>query len=779
MPKKDLPTIVNICDRAIKVVIYTLIFLLPLFFLPFTSDIIDFNKQLLVTIFAFVALFLWIIKTLFLGNFTFRKNKLHIFAAVLFLSCLISTVFSSSRYISFWGWPQSISYSMLSIIGFLIIYFLVSNNFSKKEVFNSFFLLAISTLLAEIYGILQIVGIHIIPIAVTQTDSFNTVGSVGSFGFLLASLLPLFMVFAMRSQRWWRVLFITQIILIFIAAIIVGYNFLWWLVAAGSILIIIFGIFKRDFFNGRWMFIPMLFFIVSLFFIIFNPQIKIIPPKPVEVFVSNNANFNIDLRTLKTYPIQGSGLGTFAYDFTKYKDPSFNNSSLWNITFGAGSSKVSTQLATTGILGLLALLALMIFPIFYGIKYSISSKSEEESFLVLGILSSIIVINLGYFLYNANFSLDFLYFFFIASLTALIFKDNKTYSLEPSSFLTLGIMFTFVICFVFGLGIFFLDGQRYIAEINYYNGVTAWQKGQKDNAINDIKSALSENPNSDLYARQLAVFSLSKLQDELSVANNTPSNQEKSKIQALISDSVSASTLATNLGEQSTDDWSTRGYICQNLIGAVSDAQTCAIQSYDKAIFLSPTNPYLLVQEGNIYMAQASSTAQGQARDTILSKAKDYFTKAIALKNDYSLAYFQLGLAYKLENNSQKEIANFQNAERYSPNDDNLAYQIGLNYYQDGNWQKAELELQRTLTINSTYTSAMYYLGLTYDKEGKESSSISEFSRLLQIDPTNQNIKNIINNLKAGKAALSNSTQQVTPSNDSTGSTHTGTTKIK
>ena len=72
---------------------------------------------------------------------------------------------------------------------------------------------------------------------------------------------------------------------------------------------------------------------VSLFFILLSPQIPWIPQKANEIFLSQKASVNISLQAIKERPIFGSGPGTFSYDFLKFKDPNFSQSSLWGVVF--------------------------------------------------------------------------------------------------------------------------------------------------------------------------------------------------------------------------------------------------------------------------------------------------------------------------------------------------------------------------------------------------------------------------------------------------------------
>ena len=122
----------KICDFITKYSIYVLVFFTPILFLPWTSEILDFNKQALLVLLIFVSLFSWMLKVLISGTFKLNLNKAGIFAVILFLAYLFSTIFSADKFGSFWGWPRITAESFVSIIGFFALYFIASNVFSKK-----------------------------------------------------------------------------------------------------------------------------------------------------------------------------------------------------------------------------------------------------------------------------------------------------------------------------------------------------------------------------------------------------------------------------------------------------------------------------------------------------------------------------------------------------------------------------------------------------------------------------------------------------------------------
>jgi len=447
--------------------------------------------------------------------------------------------------------------------------------------------------------------------------------------------------------------------------------------------------------------LPMFFLVVSLFFVILNPQINWLPQKNSEVSITQQAGLSIASRTLKLAPILGSGPGTFSYDFSKFKSPSFSASSLWNITFNKSSSKVLNNLATTGALGLLALLALMVFPIFYGIKFFVGKKENSGadktekssnqiySILLLGLLVALVEESIAYFVYNSNITLDFVYFFVIAAIIGLVSQNKKEYALKSSPLLTLATTFVFILVFIFGMGILILDGQRYAAEVNYNKGLADYQAGHKADGLKKLELAITLNSGSDLYYAQLSQAYLLNLQDELQNSKSTAlSDAEKTKIQTLISNSVNAGKISTDINPRDSNNWSSRGYVYQSLAGVLPDASTWAINSYDSALKLDPNNPYLFLQEGNVYLAEAESSPSVSAdqKNTFLMQAQKQLEKAVAL--------------------------------------------------------------------NPNYSDALYSLGIVYDYLGQEDKALNTFTALQQLNPTNTDISAILAKLKAGKSAF-------------------------
>ncbi len=767
MPKEPF-SLIKFCDTVLKYSLYALVFLLPILFLPWTSNVLDFNKQAILVLFVFIALFAWLTRVLVSGKLSLNLNKTHFAVLALFLVFLASTLFSVDKHGSFWGWPSVTSESLLTILCFALFYFLVSNAFSKKQIFNLINILAVSGCIAVFVGVLQLLGVFM-PFDFAKTASFNTVGMVGGLGLFAAILLPLLIILEIYSSKWFRVIFGIGLGLTAVVLVLINYTIVWWVALVSCALLVLLGVVKRELFDLRWLGLPMFFLVLALFFILLQVQLPTIQ-KPVEVYLKQSTSFEIISNMMKENPVLGAGPGNFSYVFSKYKTAELNQGLLWNFRFDSAGSKVLNVLATTGILGLASFLALIGFVVFYGIKFllnkSLAAEEQKKYLLVLsgGLLVAFLSQIAAYFFYGSNLTLDFLFFFLAACFVGLSVEEKKEFPLNPSSLLTLGVTFVATLFFIFGLGLLVLDGQRYLGEVNYAKGVSYFAEGQRDKGIQGLENAVRLNSKSDIYLTQLSQAYLLRLGDV--VSNTSLSDEDRSSIsQLLVNNSINASKMATDVNPKNVENWNARGIIYQNLIGTIGGAEDWAISSYDGAINLDPNNPYYFTQKGIVYMTKAATvdSSDSAKKNEDFEKAKEQFDKAIELKSDYAPARFQIAMIYQAKGQIAEEIQALEEARQYSPNDVGLLFQLGLVYYQKNGYNNAKSNLEAAVSLSPNYANALYFLGLTYYKLGQNGKAIEKFEKISSLNPSNEEIKTIINNLNAGKDPLSGISQENPP----------------
>jgi len=766
------------CDTVSKTAIYILVFLLPLFFLPWTANILDFSKQALLIVLVFISLFAWIIRSLVLGKISLNLSKIHIPVLVFLAVVFLSTIFSSWTYGSFWGWPLINSESLLSLVCLTLLYLLITNIFKKKEVFYLITALVFSGFLASLLGVFQMFGKFLIPMAITKAASFNTVGSVNKLGLLSVVILSLIIGLLIVSKKGFlRFILAIALILSTFLLVLVNFSIIWWTVIVAAGLIMAFGMQKTNFFDNRFLILPMFFLAIALFFIFFQFQIPGLPARSVEVFLTQKTSFNVALYSLKEKPIFGSGPGTFIYGFSKYKDVGFNANPFWNVRFDSAKSKVTNILATMGSLGILSFLAMIGMFIFYGARFLFKGPVFSENDLVkqgldqkslwalsAGIFMGFVALSFSFFFYSSNLTLEFVFFLLMASLAVLISPPRRDFLLKPSSLFTLVITFVFTIVFILGLGLFILEGQRYLAEVYYLRGIKAGQLGQTDTALNYLEKAAKINPKTDLYWRELSQIYIAKIGDEIA-RTDISQDEINQRVQFLINNTVNSSKGATDINPNNVANWSIRGFAYQSLVGVVGGVKDWAKSSYEEALKLEPTNPYYPTQIGITLLKDVNfmSEERKKEREMAITEARGYFESALELKPDYSPAHFQLAMTYQAEGKIEEAANQLEKIKAIAPQDVGLAFQLGLLYYQNGNYKLAEVELERAVTINPSYANALYFLGLTYEKRGKVLASIEKFERLAELNPGNNQIQIILSNLRSGKSILKGIVEEIPP----------------
>ena len=751
----------NLFSKISKISIYLLVFLLPIFFLPFTTSVLDFNKQTLLIFLVFISLFCWLLKSLQEGKISLNFSIFNLSVVILFLVLGLSTIFSSWSYGSFWGWPLNVAPAFLTTFCFILLYFLIVNTFQKTEIFGLFLTLALSGFLVVLSGGLQLFGKFYFPFDFAKISSFNTIGTVNSLGIFAALLLPLIISLIFISKRLVKVLLmifgLADLALIFL----VNFWIAWIVLLIGLAAILIFGISRRETFPTSWLVLSMFLVVISLCFGIFRIMIPGLPATPLEVSPSQRATFNITKQTLMAEsPVSlllGSGPSTFVYDYSKFKPETINQTVLWAVRFGSGASEILDKLATTGILGLLSFLAILATFFWLAIKALIRSVKVEKKdslwVLGLGIFSSWLAAVVSLFFYPVNLPLSFLFWIFTAGF--LVFAEGqkvKTWELKAGSLANIGVSFLFIFILIFGAGLFFLAGQRYIAQIRHLEGIRAFQRGDNQAAVNSLLSAISHTAGSqDDYWRDLSQIYLFRINEEL-LKKDVPTEELQKTIPPLVSNAVNSAKQATDIAPKNVANWSVRGFVYRNVFNLITGAEDWAIKSYEEAIKLEPTNPYLYTELGRIYLAKDEK-----------DQAREQFQKALDLKSDYAPAHFQMATLSVLEGKTDEAIEKMETAKTLSPFDVGVAFQLGVLYYNDKKFDKAKAEFERAISLNENYSNARYFLGLIYDQENKKSEAISQFEKIAELNPDNEEVKQILANLKTGKPALEGITPDQPP----------------
>ena len=118
-----------------------------------------------------------------------------------------------------------------------------------------------------------------------------------------------------------------------------------------------------------------------------------------------------------------------------------------------------------------------------------------------------------------------------------------------------------------------------------------------------------------------------------------------------------------------------------------------------------------------------------------LSKASDYYEKALSFDPDFYLAYFQLGVLQKKQGKSSMAINSLKKVLEIKPDHDKTWFTLGTAYESDGNSDEAIQHYSKAIEINPGYSKAYGNLGklLTEKNDYKRAEDI--LKTIIQIDP--------------------------------------------
>ena len=760
----------DIIDEAIKKIIYILVVLIPIWFLPITVNAIEFNKQILMVLLVVIALILWFVKILNKGEIRWRSNILNIALGAFALIFILSTIFSIRPYGSLVGWASHLSNSLINILCFIALYFLIVNNFrSLKETFGLLFAFLVSSAIVIAIGFLQIWSGFILPWDITKLVSFNTMGSVNSLGIFAAIVMTLVSSLLFVIKRNGVKLFLLLLGLLSLILIInINFWVVWLVLAIGMAVILMLGLMQMVQLEEKisWIALPIALLAISLIFLFFKPTLPLKPNLPIEVGLSYKSGLNVITDILKEKPILGSGPETFAFDYAKYKPKEINQTAFWNIRFSNAPAGILSLTSDLGILGLIGFLAIIILFIFKAISNLIKAKENHDTlkrFLGIGIFAGWFGLTVSWFLYPQNFVLMFVFWLlFSLYLAEESSQKEGTYNLRKSSKVLLIASFSFIVIIVAIIGLLYIMGTRFVAEAVYKQGINVVEKeGDIDAGVTKLIKSTVINPYEDNTYQALAQLFNLKLQQD-ATNEDLSAEQKANLVQADAVNVINAATQTTILSPKDASNWLLRGQIYRGLINVINGASEWAETSYNEAIKLEPSNPFVYLELGRLNANRAdliveeakTDTEQKKKWDEYLNVALENLNKAIELKPNYAAAHFEIAQIFNRQGKLTEAIKKMEINYQLLPNNSGAAFQLGVLYYRDEQYDKAKAALINAIVIDDDYANARYFLGLIYDKENNKEDAIDQFERIAALNPDNEQIKQILTNLKSGLSAL-------------------------
>ncbi|PIS13756.1 hypothetical protein COT65_02465 [Candidatus Shapirobacteria bacterium CG09_land_8_20_14_0_10_47_13] len=475
----------NLLDKVISWGLVVLVFLVPLFFLPVTSNFYEFNKNILLLLGTGLLLLAWVGKMVLQQKITFKHTAFDLPILALALVFSASTLLAAAnKWATLWS-PQATG----TIWGLTALYFLITNNLTAKTVTRLLAGITIPGVILTLLALATFTGLgeKLFPaggsLAWLGSKTFTPAGNLVALATFLAVLLVINLtrVYADRKANN--------------RGLPLALNLL-----AGLVIAVGFG--------------------VTLY-----QLIAVIKP----ILLPYSISWAIAIEAFKNYPLLGVGPDSFLEAFSRFRPVVFNSLPIWANRFGAASNWYFQLLTVVGILGLIPVVWLAL-----GVL-----KNKVAPHILLPLL--LIFLILGFL--PANFLLLFLLWILLAVLALNL--PTKEYA--ESGRILAGIFLVVVIVIV-GAGVW-LGVKTYRAEIYFYQSLQALAQNKGTETYNLQIKAITDNPQADLYHLAYSQTNLALANALASQTNLTEQNKQdvSQLVQQAIQEAKTAVTLNPRL----------------------------------------------------------------------------------------------------------------------------------------------------------------------------------------------------------------------------------------
>ncbi|KKW44998.1 MAG: hypothetical protein UY95_C0010G0012 [Parcubacteria group bacterium GW2011_GWA2_56_7] len=750
-------------ERTSFGLLLALVFLLPVFFLPTSLDVLETNKQALLVILVACAALAFVGNVLIKKQLTWARGWYNVLPVLLLLSAMISAFVSLGSVVSWLGGSGQEYQSILTTLALTGLFFLVINlvrTDGQERLLFSLFLLSASLVLFS--TVLQSFGVFAFPWEFLQARAFNTVGTVNALGLfgIVASVFGtgLWLVSGREERevflagRWGsceRGLIVWVVLSTLFLLLAIDFWVLWTVLLTGSLCLFVFGIARaQEFPHTNRFLLPMLMVVVALLFLVLQRPYNL--ALPVEVTPTFSASVSIAGETLNAHSWWfGSGPGTYAYDYAAFRPLDVNATSFWNVRFDRGHSYLLTLLSTNGVVGVGAWLLLVLVLFFGSLRILVTEKRHVVWKMHVVLFSTWLTLIVSAFLYSWNMTLQTLFYLFTALMALQLFHHRSDIRLARSPRMGLLLSFLFVLFSIGIVTVCFLVIQRHVADVSFARAIRADRAGAPmDEVLSALDRAATQNRYQDVYYRNLAEGLLHKIREEIGPGTEALTPERAAFVQALTAGSVNAAKRATDLAPYQVQNWRTRGDVYRELMPILSDAYTFGVVSYERAVALEPNNPLNHVGLARVYLLDANLKAQLLQSDNVtvreeatrtrlnaLTKAETSLARAIELKPDYALAHYYLALVFDQAGKTHEALSKLEAVRAYNPLDVGVAFQIGLLAMRTDQLDYAKQEFERAVTLLPTYANARWFLASVYEAEGNVAQAIQELQILSDLLP--------------------------------------------
>lgn len=539
----------KIINKIINFLLGLILFLFPLFFVPFLYEPFDLGKRSFLMVFGFLVYILWGIKILLEKKINYRISSIFKISIVFLIILGLSTFISSPNKI----YSLNSTFGLLSFIVIIFTYVLIKNLGLVK---NLLYPLLASGAVLSLITLAAFLSKTNIPI-----NFFSTIININTTTSFTGGLIP-------------QTIFLLEMLPL-------------------SFLLVF-----SEFENKRL--IKTIAASILGFFIIIGLGISIyLLTTSKAVLLPQQTAWSIALESLKNTrsAIIGLGPGQFINAFTSFKPMSFNLSEYWNVSFASSANWYFQLVTEIGLIGLAIYLFLATKVIKSGLSIINTAIIQRKLTINLAIFFSLLLNIVLQFFLPLNFFLLAMFFILLA-----LFKEpnEKEKQLDLANLGKLTLLLFVPIVIIWGV-IFFFVGKVNLA--GYYFSQSLKLLNSNPVKAYDLQiKAIAVDQNQPIYRIQYSQTNFA-LANSLA-AKKDLTDQDRATITQLIQQSIREAKSAVTIDQNNAASWENLAIIYRNLINFAQGADSWTIAAYQQALNLDPLNPALRIDFGGLYFGQ-------------------------------------------------------------------------------------------------------------------------------------------------------------------------------
>lgn len=504
--------------RVIRWSFHLLVVVIPLIFLPNTSELFEFNKMIVVYLLTTVITSAWIAEMLIQKKVIFTRTSLDWPILIFLASQILSLIFSIDQRTSWLGYYSRFNGGFVSLVCYSLLYWAFVTFMDAKSSMSTVKCALSTAAIVSIYGVLQHFGIDDqIWVQDVKTRVFSTLGQPNWLAAFLVALIFIPISLAIKSQnRTLRTSYLALSTTMFITLLFTKSRS--GLLAFGISSVIYWGLSFRDL--GKLDFRSIRNLVI---YVLLTLTLTLTIPNPIRDLILRTEH--LALSTVSTGPALetggtesgvirkivwtgairiwkftpknfwiGTGPETFAMAYYQHRPIEHNQTSEWELLYNKAHNEFLNYLSTTGFLGLGSYLLLLGAMLFVLIKKMSPENWALRTAILAGGVSIPITNFWGFSVVTSNLLL-----FLLPALAVSFNTDPRQFDHLTVKQITRPQQFGFLICIFTFCYLIFNIFKYWLADTQYAAG----QKDLKTFTATEDPSYIASS-----YANYLSAYNL-------------------------------------------------------------------------------------------------------------------------------------------------------------------------------------------------------------------------------------------------------------------------------